>query len=486
MSSQRASLRRRTTTLVTSVVAGVVVVIALISFAASARVLRDNADQSLLRGAQRFANGAPFVGSPPSSPPPTNPGQGRPSANAPGLYSQLISPTGTVTRPTFGALQTVALPVSAEDLQIAAAGTGTAFRDVTVDGTHLRMVTVGAGPAGAVQDARSVEDIDQTLRGLLILLLATCALGIAGAALIGIFVSRATLKPVREIADAAELVARTQDLSALIPEVGPQEIAGIAHSVNRMLVTLDTTRQHQNRLVDDLSHELRTPLTSVRANLDLLLRIEGHPDADTLLPVADRRALLGDLQAQLIELSDLFTQLVELARQDTAPEPEETVDVSALLERASRRVRLRAPGVDLVVDAPSGLAVTGRPVALERAVVNLLDNAAKFGPPDGRVVVAARVGEITVSDEGPGVAPDDAERVFDRFYRSPTTRSLPGRGLGLAIVAETAHDHGGSATVVTGTTAGALFRLALPSLVSVAAVSAGPPVSASPPVSAAP
>jgi len=224
----------------------------------------------------------------------------------------------------------------------------------------------------------------------------------------------------------------------------------------------------------------------VRANLDLLLRIEGHPDADTLLPVADRRALLGDLQAQLVELSDLFTQLVELARQDTAPEPEETVDVAALLERASRRVRLRAPGVEIGVDAPSDLVVTGRPVALERAVVNLLDNAAKFGPPDGRVVVAARVGEITVSDEGPGVAPHDVERVFDRFYRSPTTRSLPGRGLGLAIVAETAHDHGGSATVVTGTTVGATFRLALPGVVSVAAVSASPPVSASSPISAAP
>ncbi len=465
MSRRRASLRRRTTTLVTTVVAGVVVVIALISFAASSRVLRQNSDEALLRSAERFANGAPFVGGPPGDPQPI-PTRQVPSANAPALYSQLISPTGAVTRPTFGALQTQPLPVTGTDLAIAKAGTGTAFRDVTLDGIHLRMVTLGAGAAGAVQDARSVEDIDQTLQGLMILLLVTSLFGVAGAALIGTFVSRATLRPVREIGDAALLVAQTQDLSALIPEVGPQEIAAIAHSVNRMLVTLDSTRQHQSRLVDDLSHELRTPLTSVRANLDLLLRIEGDPEAVTLLPTADRRALLTDLQAQLVELSELFTQLVELARQDSAPEAEETIDVAALLYRASRRVRLRAPGVDFEVRAAPDLVLTGRPVALERAVVNLLDNAAKFGPANGQVVVTARPGEITVTDEGPGVAAGEAERVFDRFYRAPTTRSLPGRGLGLSIVAETAREHGGSASVVGGVEPGATFRLTLPSLVS--------------------
>ncbi|HVU72077.1 MAG TPA: HAMP domain-containing sensor histidine kinase [Mycobacteriales bacterium] len=475
MARRRPTLRRRLALLVTVAVGGAVLISGVVSYGVTKRNLTHNVDRQLrdsatqaaaqrynqTTGTQRFPGGPFGGGTPPGD---TGAGDSNRPRPVPGI-TQFISTTGVKTVPDFnGASQEYALPVDSEDLAIAASGTGYRVRSVTVDGTHLRVATAGAGTAGAVQVAQPLDAVDNTTHDILLLLLATALGGMIIAGVAGVFVTRSSLKPVGRVADAAAEVARTQDLSALIPEAGPEEIAEIARSVNSMLVALDTAKSRQRQLIDDTSHELRTPLTSLRTNIDVLLRVEAAPDPSALLPADERAHLLDDLRKQMIELGDLVTQLVQLARDETQPEDETDVDVRALLVRAVDRVQLRAPRAQISTDIAAGLALRGRAGVLERAVVNLLDNAVKFGPADGAVLLTAREGVITVSDQGPGVAPEERTKVFDRFYRSARSRTLPGSGLGLAIVAEAAAEHGGSAEVQEAPGGGALMVLRLPGL----------------------
>ncbi len=229
---------------------------------------------------------------------------------------------------------------------------------------------------------------------------------------------------------------------------GRDEVGRLAASLTTMLDRLAAARAAQDRLVQDAAHELRTPLTRLRTNASVLRRIgELTPDA--------RERLVADLQGETRELSHLVDELVELAlsgRGDGAVDPaEEPVALAAVAERVAERVRRRT-GRAVRVDA-DGSVVRGRRQGLERAVGNLLENAAKFdGGDDGErgdggrepLEVHVEEGRVTVRDRGPGIDPADAERVFDRFYRADSARGLPGSGLGLAIVRDVAHAHGGT------------------------------------------
>ena len=472
---RRPTLRRRLALLVTVAVGGAVAVTGVVSYAVTKSNLTRNVDKQLRGNATQAAASRVFDQG--SGQPGFNGGGGPPSGEGSGRFddggrprpvpgiTQFISAAGVTSVPDFnGASQQYSLPVDKKDLQIAQSGTGYRVRSVTVDGRHLRVATAGAGSAGAVQVAQPLDAVDSTTHDILLLLLATALGGTMIAGIVGVIVTRTSLKPVGRVADAAAEVARTQDLSSLIPEAGPEEIAEIARSVNSMLVALDTAKSRQRQLIDDTSHELRTPLTSLRTNIDVLLRVEAAPDPDALLPPHERAHLLGDLRKQMIELGDLVTQLVQLARDESQPEDEADLDVRALLLRAVERARLRAPRALITTDIAAGLALRGRAGVLERAVVNLLDNAVKFGPADGTVALTARAGAISVSDQGPGVEPGERTKVFDRFYRSSRSRTLPGSGLGLAIVAEAALEHGGTADVGEAPGGGALMTLHLPGL----------------------
>ena len=475
MAGRRHTLRRRLALLVTIAVGGAVVVAGVVSYGVTRSNLISNVDRSLHDNALQTASfhyrfetngGAPPVfdgeGGPPAGlgVPGGGGGAGRP---LPGITS-FIDPDGTAHPQSTGGVTGLTLPVDETEKQIAATGVGYSIRSVTVDGQHLRVATAGAGSAGAVQVAQPLSSVDNTLHDILLLLIAVTLGGMIVAGLVGVLVTRSSLKPVGRVADAAAEVARTQDLSSLIPEAGPEEIAEIARSVNSMLVALDTAKTRQRQLIDDTSHELRTPLTSLRTNIDVLVRVETMPDRDKVLPPEERAHLLDDLRRQMIELGDLVTQLVQLARDEAQPEEESDVDVAALLTRAAERAQLRAPRVHITADIADGLSLRGRAGVLERAVVNLLDNAVKFGPADGEVALTARAGVISVSDHGPGIAPEERTKVFDRFYRSARSRTLPGSGLGLAIVAEAALEHGGSAEAGEAPGGGALMTLHLPGL----------------------
>ncbi len=209
-----------------------------------------------------------------------------------------------------------------------------------------------------------------------------------------------------------------------------------------MLTALDASRERQRRLVVDAGHELRTPLTSLRTNLDLLSQVDGATGGAGL-PEGARAELLEDVRGQIEELTTLIGDLVELARDEPLAHVVESVDLSEILDRAVVRVRRRAPGLVFDVETDPWWVV-GEPAGLERALTNLLDNAAKWSPPGGRVTVRLVDGCLVVDDEGDGIAPEDLPHVFERFYRSQESRSMPGSGLGLSIVRQVAGRHAGT------------------------------------------
>ena len=349
-------------------------------------------------------------------------------------YAQVVFDSGVAVHP---ASQRLVLPVGRSDVAVAAGESGTVFRDVTVDGVHLRMVTAAADePGQAIQLARSLTEFDQTLARLALVLSLVGVGGIALAAGLGLAVSHSSLSPLSELSGAVKHVAETQDLGARIDVERDDEIGRLAVAFNTMLEALDTSRSQQQRLVADASHELRTPLTSLRTNFEFLARAEGMKEED-------RASLMDDVSFEMRELSSLVSEMVELATSAKAgDEPLEGVDLTDTVEEVAMRARRRT-GRTITVTGDAG-HIEGRPTSLQRAVSNLIDNADKWSPPGGTIDVILSPGRVEVADHGPGIGEEDLDHVFDRFYRATKARTLPGSGLGLSIVKEVVMRHGGA------------------------------------------
>lgn len=322
----------------------------------------------------------------------------------------------------------------------------------------------GADSCAALVIAEPLTTQQETLANLSLVLFVISGIGIVVAAAAGAFVARGGLGPVQRLTEATEWVGRTGDLRP-ITVTGDDELARLTQSFNSMLGALAESREQQRRLVADAGHELRTPLTSLRTNLELLIasRRPGAPQ----LSEQDTQELYADVRGQLDELTTLIGDLVELARQDAPQVVHEPVELVDVMERALDRARRRAPaGVRFEVSlAPWTLL--GDANALERAVLNLLDNAIKFSPPEGMVRVTLRaLGDgtavIEVADQGPGIDEQDLPHVFERFWRADEARTLPGSGLGLSIVMQAAQRHGGMAYASRAVDGGALLMIRLP------------------------
>jgi two-component system sensor histidine kinase MprB len=311
--------------------------------------------------------------------------------------------------------------------------------------------------------SQSLKPTQEVLGKLALVLVFVGIGGVLVAALAGTAVAQGGLRPVTRLRQATEHVTATGDLRP-IPVTGDDELALLTTSFNTMLGALAESQERQRRLVGDAGHELRTPLTSLRTNLELLLASE-KPGAPTL-SAEDRREIYDDVQAQIAEMTTLIGDLVELAREDAPQAVHEPVDMMELVERALDRARRRATGQQFLVNLEPWYLL-GEAHALERAVLNLLDNAVKFTPSDGVVRLEMKpLGDgtmlIEVADSGPGIAEADLPHVFERFYRSSEARTLPGSGLGLAIVAQAAERHGGRAYAGRAPEGGALMTLRLP------------------------
>jgi two-component system, OmpR family, sensor histidine kinase MprB len=358
---------------------------------------------------------------------------------APG-YFQVVSADGdTIRLPN----ETVELPVTDAVREVASGQRGGYLSDADVAGVHVRVITVPYGSQGfAIQIARPLTEVDHSLSRIRTYLLIIAAIGVALAAALGLAVARTALAPVRRLTGATENVAKTGDLSERIDASGTDELSRLAASFNTMLAALEESTRAQQQLIGDASHELRTPLTSLRTNVEVLA-------GGRELPAEDRERLLRDVIEQLDEMTTLVAELSELARGELEPGAAEDVRLDLLAADAVERTRRNRPGVRFTTDFEESL-VHGVPASIERAVANLLDNAAKWSPPDGEVEVAVKDGEVVVRDHGPGIDETDLPYVFDRFYRASSARGMPGSGLGLAIVRQVAESHGGDVRAEPG------------------------------------
>lgn len=349
------------------------------------------------------------------------------------------------------------LPIDVVDRSIAGADEPQQVtRDVVVGGQPARMLTVGgdrgADRRGALQVARLLTETEHLLRQLRSRIIVASGAVMAATALLAWLFARQTTRRLVELTGAAEQVAATGDLEVAVPVSGDDETGRLGVAFNQMLAALSRSKSDQRRLVQDAGHELRTPLTSLRTNI-YTLSIGDALSAD------QRDQLIADLRSETEELTRLIDEVVELATDRRDDEAWEWVLLGPLVDRVAARAGARS-GREVVVHFDDTV-VSGQPLALERAVGNLIENALKFDD-NGAVEVTCDRGRVEVTDRGPGFAADDLPFVFDRFYRAASSRSRPGSGLGLAIVADVVERHGGTVDARNRPDGGAVVGFTLP------------------------
>jgi two-component system sensor histidine kinase MprB len=314
---------------------------------------------------------------------------------------------------------------------------------------------------GAVQLARPLNGTDHILSNLRLILVLLFLGGIALAAALGRLAARRVLAPLSEVAQTATYIGETDDLSKRITVHADDEVGQLATRFNAMLEHLESSRaaldesvRAQRRLVADASHELRTPVTSLRTNIEVLL--EGGEISEE-----DRRRLLTDVVEQSEELTALVSDLIDLARGDEPHGETEDVRLDRVVEESLARARRNAPGLSFEGRLEPVIleGVAGR---LERAVNNLLDNAARHSPEGGTVEIDVDSSGVRVRDHGSGIDQEDLPHVFDRFYRGANVRGQQGSGLGLSIVRQVTEQHGGSVSAANAPDGGAVFTMRLP------------------------
>ena len=365
------------------------------------------------------------------------------------------------------------LPIDSLVRSIAKGGHEQAFTTASIDGTSFRelvvpvqtgirvggehLPVVGTTP-GALQLFVPLGGVDHQLSELGITLLLVALAGIIIAAVLGLLVARTALRPLNSVTDAIETLAETTDMTLRLDEGRSDELGRLRTAFNSLFAALERSDDQQRQLVLDASHELRTPLTSLRTNTEIMRKVDAL-DAET------REQIIADMLTQIGELTPLIRDLTELARGESQVAPatrfrlDELVDELVAIDATHGRTRS--------IEITSDLAecwVNAHRERLSRAIGNLLDNAIKWSPDGGTVHVTVEAGVITVADQGPGVAPEDMPKIFDRFYRAPAARSLPGSGLGLAIVAQVASEEGGSVAVAAADGGGTLMRLEIPTV----------------------
>jgi len=354
-------------------------------------------------------------------------------------------------------------PLDSRDVAVAEGAQASYFANASDGGQQFRIYTAampGDPGGGLVRASRAATADDGALRNAALLLagLTVAATGVTyGAARL---TAGRILRPIADLTAAAEHVTQTRDLTARLRSTGTNdEVGRLSSSFDTMLAALHESVTAQRQLVADASHELRTPLTSLTTNLDLL--DDGAGLADPQAP-----ALVRAAREQAGELDQLITDLLDLARYHERAPHRETVRLDLLTSEAVHRVRQRRPQAVIDADLRPCL-VHVDPAGVDHAIANLIDNAIKWNPPDGAVHVVVADARVSVADHGPGIADEDLPRIFERFYRAPAARGMPGAGLGLAIVGSVAQANGATVEVKTGPD-GSTFTLAFTSAAAVA------------------
>jgi len=330
--------------------------------------------------------------------------------------------------------------------------------DTVLDVATARLVDGTLVQVGKTSESR--EAILQRFRDVASLV----TLGVVLVALVGgTVLTRSALRPVHHLIDAVRGVTRTGRMDARVPvretRDAVDELSGL---FNAMLARIETLVQGMRGALDNVAHDLRTPLARLRGTAEAALRDarwdEEYREAlADCVEEADRMATMLDVLMDISE-AETGTMRLERGRVELAPV---LADAAALYADVAEE-----KGVDVAVDAPDGLWVTGDPARLRQVVTNLVDNAVKYTPAGGRVAIAAHAGErevlVSVSDTGAGIAPEDLPRIWDRLYRSDASRSERGLGLGLSLVRAVVEAHGGRCAVDSEPGRGSTFLVYLP------------------------
>jgi len=367
-------------------------------------------------------------------------------------YTQVVTADGQVWAPPG---DTQLLAPSAQAIAVADGRADGFFSFARINDISAMVYTERIGPGLAVQVAEAVTTTNQEVSSIGTMLALLSVVGVLSATLLGWAVARAGLAPVARLAGVAEEVTLTGDPGRRVEVRRGDELGRLAMSFNAMLGALQRSLDAQRRLVSDASHELRTPLASLRINADVLLE---HPE----MPEAERTEILARVSDQVQELSRMVASVTDLARGEPLQRERSQLRFDAVARDALDAARRDWPNIKFESDLAE-CTVHASADRLRVAVRNLLDNAAKFGPPAGPIEVRLTHGVLTVRDHGPGIDPDDLPFIFDRFYRATSSRSAPGSGLGLAVVQEIALGHGGWVTADPAPGGGTIMRLGIPS-----------------------
>jgi two-component system sensor histidine kinase MprB len=382
-----------------------------------------------------------------------------------GAYSEIVMPNKS-TIPSSD------VPIDGTILNVAKGKSKSVIRTIVFGGQSYRelinplpagsLVSCSTGICQIPTTSAQLFIVDVTgqvteLSHLITTLMFVAAGGLLLALLLGLFLARQALHPLEEVTNEIETVATTNDLKYRLAEGDADELGRLRRVFNQLLRSVESSQTLQRQLVLDASHELRTPLTSLRTNAQVLSR------ADELQP-EELHQITDDMITQVDELAALVSDLGELARGERSEGPLEVLRLDDCVDECVETARTYARIRDITIDVDLETSlVEARHDRLNRAISNLFTNAVKFTPVGGQIMVRSANGTVTVADSGPGISQEDRQFVFDRFWRSPSARALPGSGLGLSIVAQVVAEVQGTVSVDRDPLlGGARFTITLP------------------------
>jgi two-component system, OmpR family, sensor histidine kinase MprB len=461
------SLRSRLAILAALTTALTATAVALFGYGLARRSVLNEVDASLVRDQQRYSRRLLTTGG--------NLGLGSELSTTP---VALVNGDAKVLRSTT----TGAISFRPIDIEIAQGKQTAQFSERTIDQRTYRFYTAPAhapingagrlarfdrangGPGLAIAVGRDIEVVRDQLRRLAIGFGLLAGGGVTLSAIAALLAVRVGTRPLKELNEIVHTIATDGDSPREAPTNGPPDIAELSTSFNAMVENLRESRLTQQRMIDDAAHELRTPITSMQTNLDILARA-------TALDPETRSDIVSALLNQFQELRVLVDDLGLLAEQHPQRSTFVSVNLAEVAGRAIERAERRSTSVKIRSDLQA-FSIVGDPEQLERAIVNVLDNAIKWSPEHGTVSIALNDGVLRIADEGPGVPAHEHSRVFDRFWRATSTRNTPGSGLGLAIVADVVEQHRGEVTFGESDSGGALVTIRLPHVHQAPATSA--------------
>jgi signal transduction histidine kinase len=342
------------------------------------------------------------------------------------------------------------------------------FSTVTLGNAAYRVVSAPIANAdgsrvGLFQAALSAESPAAIALSVAEALAAAGLIVILGGAVVSVWAARQSLRPLRQMAADAASVTHASPGRRIAYDGPADELGSLAASLNAMLARLERSYQDQRRFVADASHELRTPVAIVRGNVELLSRGS--------MCESDATESLRMIEAEALRMTRLLDELLSLARLEGASRHFQPLEARTLLDEIAAGARALGERTVTVVGA-SELWISGDPDLLKQALLNIARNSIAHTQPGGHLALAcSAIGNrvfLSVTDDGPGIPPDDLERIFDRFFRAsgPRPGDSGGAGLGLAITSRLVDLHDGTIRAENVEPHGARFTIELPRIVA--------------------